>query len=166
MSYFVIKGIIPCRKRLFFRRLWFRLVRRKFPRVWLWRLWFLHFRFHPCYLLLWLWLPLLFSRLPFCGPFSSYFIFRPRPVSKLGLKLILWRLLPSFLDPETSAGLRKKKKIPKVTIMISFHRTTNYRSFYVFICPKLVVKTILGFLIILPKISNLGLQLPLRPFYQ
>nr|ABZ09762.1 hypothetical protein ALOHA_HF4000APKG8I13ctg1g31 [uncultured marine crenarchaeote HF4000_APKG8I13] len=124
----MIKWIISCLKRLFFRRLWFRLVRRKFPRVWLWRLWFLHFRFHPCYLLLWLWLPLLFSRLPFYGPFSSYFIFRPRPISKLGLKLILWRLLPSFLDPERQQGSAKKED-PQSYDKVSFHRTTNYRSF-------------------------------------
>jgi len=116
-------------KRLFFRRLWFRLVRRKFSCVSLLGFWFLHFWLHPRYLLLWLWFPLLFSRLPFCGPFSSYFIFRPRPISKLGLKLILWRsLLPSFLDPERQQGSAKKED-PQSYDKVSFHRTTNYRSF-------------------------------------
>jgi len=135
----VIKGIISCLKRLFFRRFWFRLIRRKFPRVWLWRLRLLHFRFHPYYLLLWLGLPLLFSRLPLCGPFSSYFIFRPRSISKLGLKLILWRLLPSFLDPECQQGSAKKED-PQSYEKVSFHRTTNYRSFTYSYAPSLLSK--------------------------
>jgi len=126
-------------KRLFFRRLWFRLIRRKFPRVWLWRLWLLHFWFHPYYLLLWLWLPLLFSRLAFYGPFSSYFIFRPRPISKLGLKLIFWRRLPSFLDPERQQGSAKKED-PQSYDNVIFHRITNYRSFTYSYAPSLLSK--------------------------